>query len=202
MNELSNNNKSIVFIGDSITDCGRTYPTTSEFGYGFAFMCIEKIKAAYPGIPLYNRGISGNTISALHQRWQEDCLALNPKLVTLLIGVNDVNFSYRREGFLFNEALLKEQRTQMFESLKGIDAKLILIKPFAFEGELHQNTFAPRLHWLTQTMDDLARRYAQAYIAPGITPGDPTDGVHPSPKGHELIFSAWTQAVKEILPLS
>jgi len=42
------------------------------------------------GLKIYNRGISGNKVFQLAERWQQDCLDLKPNLVSVLIGVNDL----------------------------------------------------------------------------------------------------------------
>ena len=38
----------------------------------------------------YNRGISGNKIKDLQERWQKDTIDLKPDVLSILIGVNDV----------------------------------------------------------------------------------------------------------------
>lgn len=38
---------------------------------------------------IHNRGISGNKVFQLDERWEKDCLELKPNLLSILIGVND-----------------------------------------------------------------------------------------------------------------
>ena len=38
---------------------------------------------------VYNRGISGNKVYQLAERWQKDCLDLKPDILSILIGIND-----------------------------------------------------------------------------------------------------------------
>lgn len=38
---------------------------------------------------IYNRGISGNKVYQLRERWKIDCLAFQPDVLSILIGVND-----------------------------------------------------------------------------------------------------------------
>lgn len=61
----------IVFVGDSIT---QNYPV-HEF---------------YPGLPVYNRGIGGDTTVGLLHRLDESIFDLSPAIVVLLIGTNDL----------------------------------------------------------------------------------------------------------------
>ena len=63
----------VVFLGDSITQ---------EWGDG--------LNAAFPGVKLVNRGISGDTTRGVLIRLEEDVLALRPAAVVLLIGTNDL----------------------------------------------------------------------------------------------------------------
>lgn len=64
---------SVVLLGDSITQ-----------GWG------EDFSAAFPGMKIANRGISGDTSRGVLIRLKEDVLALDPKAVVLLIGTNDL----------------------------------------------------------------------------------------------------------------
>jgi lysophospholipase L1-like esterase len=64
----------VVFFGDSITD------NWSKAGYGGFF----------PGKPYVNRGIGGQTTSQMLVRFRADVLELEPKVVVVLAGTNDV----------------------------------------------------------------------------------------------------------------
>jgi lysophospholipase L1-like esterase len=63
----------VVFLGDSITQ-----------GWGGG------LGAAFPGVKVANRGISGDTTRGVLIRLQEDVLALDPSAVVILIGTNDL----------------------------------------------------------------------------------------------------------------
>jgi len=64
----------VVFFGDSITD------NWSKAGYGGFF----------PGKPYLNRGIGGQTTSQMLLRFQPDVIALQPDVVVILAGTNDI----------------------------------------------------------------------------------------------------------------
>ena len=70
---LEQDRGAVVFLGDSITQ---------GWGGGLA--------AAFPGVKVANRGISGDTTRGVLVRLQEDVLALHPAAVVLLIGTNDL----------------------------------------------------------------------------------------------------------------
>jgi len=62
----------VVFLGDSITQSWESLP------------------AAFPGVKIANRGISGDTTRGVLLRLRDDVLVLNPAAVVLLIGTNDL----------------------------------------------------------------------------------------------------------------
>ena len=64
----------VVFMGDSITQGWR----------------IEGPDTYFPGKPYFNRGISGQTTPQMVLRFRQDVIALQPKVVIILAGINDV----------------------------------------------------------------------------------------------------------------
>ena len=70
-NILCRNEKPIVFFGDSITD-----------------RC--DLKKYYPGLNVRNRGISGNTVIDLINRFDLSVKQADPSMIVLLIGINDL----------------------------------------------------------------------------------------------------------------
>ena len=61
----------VVFMGDSITEF---WPLSDSF----------------PGKPYVNRGISGQTTPQMVLRFRQDVIALQPKVVVILAGTNDI----------------------------------------------------------------------------------------------------------------
>jgi len=64
----------VVFMGDSITE-----------GWHF-----DGPKGLFPGKPYINRGISGQTTPQMVLRFRQDVIALQPKVVVILAGINDI----------------------------------------------------------------------------------------------------------------
>jgi lysophospholipase L1-like esterase len=79
----------VVFLGDSITQ-----------GWGGG------LGAAFPGIKVANRGISGDTTRGVLLRLAEDVLALHPSAVVLLIGTNDLEEGATPEVIVSNLKLI------------------------------------------------------------------------------------------------
>jgi lysophospholipase L1-like esterase len=67
----ASNESRVVFFGDSITD-------------------IWKLDDSFPGKHYVNRGIGGQTTSQMLVRFRQDVIDLQPKVVVVLAGTNDI----------------------------------------------------------------------------------------------------------------
>jgi len=212
---LFKSGNTILFQGDSITDSGREkerqLPNNSmSFGYGYAFLAASKLlnSLADRNLTIYNRGISGNKVFQLAERWQEDCFELDPDIVSILIGVNDY-WHKRKHNYYGNveiyendyRALLKRTKEQLPE------IKLIICQPFAVT-----NTSAVDESWIEpmQGYQAAAKRMADEFnavwvpfqevfdeavkYAPAVYWTE--DGVHPSMAGAQLMAEAWLRSVE------
>ncbi len=86
----------ILFQGDSITDAKRKKEEMaanngSALGTGYPFLAGSELLNRYPekSLQVYNKGISGNKVYQLAERWDADCLDLKPTVLSILVGVND-----------------------------------------------------------------------------------------------------------------
>src|SRR5215471_6505941 len=96
----------LLFIGDSITDCGRR-EDPEQLGSGFVRMIRDHLAAKDPPTcpSIINTGISGNRIPHLAKRWQRDVIDHRPDIVSIMIGINDVwhGLAGRNEGVPVDE---------------------------------------------------------------------------------------------------
>jgi lysophospholipase L1-like esterase len=213
--QLSNNDV-ILFQGDSITDWGRDHKatapnTTSMLGTGYPIFAAGELLMKHPGanLQIYNRGVSGNKVYQLAERWDADCIALKPTIVSIHIGVNDFwhTLTNGYKGTIDNyiadyKALL--DRTQ--KALPGV--KLIIGEPFALKGTKSVNdAWYPTFDLFRKAAKDIAAQYNapfipyQAIFEKAIQSGGDAnywtiDGVHPSVAGAKLMAQSWLETVK------
>jgi lysophospholipase L1-like esterase len=138
-------NSRLLFIGDSITDCGRRRPIGEggfglELGNGFVNLVGVALAAAYPdyGIKIINMGIAGNTARDLKARWKTDVLDLRPDWLVIKIGINDVFQSYgfgwgrvRSTALKEYEDILEGVVQQVRPQLQG----LVMMTPYIVEPD-------------------------------------------------------------------
>ena len=91
-------NEIVLFQGDSITDGnrGRNLDPNHVMGHGYQFIVGARLHADNLDrhIQTFNRGVSGNRVADLYDRWLEDTINLRPTLLSILIGVNDAWFDW------------------------------------------------------------------------------------------------------------
>lgn len=204
---LFRKNGVIVFQGDSVTDAGRSAAEGGEFGNGYPAMCAKALQALYPdyNLQIFNRGIGGNRVEHLDERWQRDTMSLQPTLVTILIGINNVWHPFENPGTYYDIADFETHLSRIVKPVIQSGAKLVIMEPFAFHHGCFPEAWRSRLAEVNQVIRRTAMRCADAYIPlDGIfykaaleTP--PTvlssDGVHPTYEGHRLIAREWLKAV-------
>jgi lysophospholipase L1-like esterase len=205
----------ILFQGDSITDAGRNKDGAASnepaaLGFGYSLLAGASLLEKYSKLDLkiYNRGISGNKVYQLAERWDKDCLDLKPDILSILIGVNDIwhklNGDYNGTVEIYrNDYIALLERTK--KTLPNV--KLIICEPFAVPGvKAVDDKWYPEFYSYQKAAREIADKFGAAFIpyqkiydeaqkqAPGSywTP----DGVHPSLAGAQLMASAWLEAVK------
>ena len=205
----------VLFQGDSITDAGREKEkelpnNPKSFGSGYAFLAASALLNALPekDLTMYNRGISGNKVFQLANRWDKDCLDLKPDILSILIGVND--YWHKRNGNY--DGTVEVYESDFRKLLKRTkaefpDVQLVICQPFAvLETSAVDETWvepikeyqaaAKRISkefdaiWVPfQEVFDEAVKHAPATYWTG-------DGVHAAMPGAQLMAEAWLRAVE------
>ncbi|RWY57186.1 SGNH/GDSL hydrolase family protein [Mucilaginibacter gilvus] len=210
-----NDNDIILFQGDSITDWGRDKSKTeannpSSLGNGYVIHTTGALLVKYPhkNLKIFNKGISGNKVYQLAERWDTDCIALKPTVLSIHIGVNDFwhTLTSGYKGTIENYiADYKKLIESTHKALPGI--KIIICEPFAVKGvRAVDDKWYPAFDAYRQAARDIATQYGLPFVpyqsvydkALETAPGSywTTDGVHPSIAGAKLMAEAWVQVVK------
>jgi len=206
----------IVLPGDSITDGGRNrsnyYANDSwGMGNGYAHLIACDLLASYPdkNLNIYNRGIGGNKVFQLANRWQEDCLQLQPDVLSILIGVNDfwhtLSNNYKGDVDTYDQDLrmLVDNTLERFPK-----AKLMIGEPFYVRGGTAITDKWSEFVAYQNAARAIAEKYHTAYV-PYQSVFDKAlesapvsywcpDGVHPSLAGCHLMKEAWITAYEKI----
>jgi lysophospholipase L1-like esterase len=198
-------NKTIVlFQGDSITDCNRF--SLPPYGDGY----VSKVVKALPQLEIINRGISGNRVIDLKERWKEDALDLHPDVLVIMIGVNEV-WHYLSYGKEYSDSQYEKDYRLILDELKHINPKLkiVMMQPFLFEVGVVKADWVAPLDRLKLIVKRIAHEKADAYIplqeildeATKVHSKDALlpDGVHPSDLGHQLIANEVTKVLQKII---
>lgn len=224
--------QTVVFAGDSITDGnwgqpeGWPCPTEKRnewdknhaYGHGYAEMVIGELSATHRdgSTAYYNRGISGNTLAQLAERWDRDVMALEPTLVSVLIGTNDVHYALERGERQIDYAgwgrMLDSLLTLTQERLPGV--RLVVGTPFtAKSGNPGRSADYAAREEMTLKLDSVVtevgtRRGATVVdfgaLVRELTSDTTTvtadywiwDGVHPTTALHHLMAKEWLRAVE------
>jgi lysophospholipase L1-like esterase len=200
-------NALVLFQGDSVTDAGRSRENDNELGCGYASTIAAMFSAMHPEkkVRFVNRGISGNRVTDLLGRWQEDCVNLKPDWVSILIGINNTWRRYDSNNPTTTKDFEKQLRELLEKTRKNTKAQIILCEPFVLPVPADRLTWREDLDPKINVTRNLAIEFntllvpldgifAQAATLrePGFWAGD---GVHPSPAGHALIAKSWLQTV-------
>ena len=210
-----------VFAGDSITDGGwgasggRGIPTAQRnltdlnhlYGHSYMMLVASDWQSTYPatGLTFHNRGLSGDTLTGLAARWDDDVLALKPDVLSILIGVND---SAAEQDVKAWEAAYRSLLSRTKKALPG--CKLVLCTPFlAPVGRFGTREDFPARSARVARMADAVRELAAEFQATLVSfdelfaslPAGATptwwiwDGIHPTAAGHRRMADLWERTV-------
>ncbi|GAA5190670.1 SGNH/GDSL hydrolase family protein [Rugosimonospora acidiphila] len=195
----------VLFIGDSITDCDRDRDSPDSLGAGYVAMAAGWFATRHPGsrVRFVNRGIGGDRVVDLHARWDTDCLAVKADLVSVLVGINDVWGRYERDDPTPPDTFAEHYRT-ILDRAAGQGAALILVEPFLLPAReqlwARREDLDPKIGVVRRLAAEFGAALvpadgvmAAATAASGPHEWSP-DGVHLTPAGHALLAQAWLRA--------
>ncbi|MFS0698600.1 SGNH/GDSL hydrolase family protein [Cellulomonas sp. 179-A 4D5 NHS] len=197
----------ILLTGDSITDGGRDRSDPASLGHGYALLVAALAGARRPdlGLTFLNRGIGGDTARQLRDRWEADALALEPTVISVLVGINDTWRRYDSGRATSVDAYEEDYRAMLDSARERLGARLVLVEPFVVPVEEAQHGWRedldPRIGVVRRLAAELRATLvpADGLFAAAAVRTTPAawayDGVHPTPAGHGLLAEAWLDAV-------
>ncbi|MFP7169543.1 SGNH/GDSL hydrolase family protein [Terribacillus halophilus] len=187
-----------IFIGDSITECGR-FEDPRDIGDGYVKM-IEDELSKKKEVEILNKGVGGNRITDLAERWEGDVLSLAPDLVSISIGINDV---WRQLDQPQIQQIYPDEFRKIYDKLlfgtRQIGAVLFLMEPTIIEekndskGNRMLIPYVEIVRELADKHDAALVRTHTAFLQTTKT-NLTTDGVHMTSAGNRLMADTWLEA--------
>jgi lysophospholipase L1-like esterase len=178
--QVEQDRNAVVFLGDSITQ-----------GWGGG------LGAAFPGVKVANRGISGDTTRGVLIRLQDDVLALHPAAVVLLVGTNDLEEGATPEVVAGNLELI-------LAALKRADAPMPIVLCQVFPSSAKMKRPAERIKavnalYRAAVKNDVQVTYLETWPLFADANGDAPaaefpDLLHPNETG----YARWAAALRPI----
>ena len=181
--------KRVVYIGDSITDSWAKY-----------------FPALFPGKPYISRGISGQTTPQILVRFHQDVVALEPKVVVILAGTNDIAGNTGPSTL----EMIEDNLASMSEIARanGIHVVLSSVLPvydYPWKRGLEP---APKISALNSWIKAYAARTGAVYLdyysamvddRGGLRAELTLDGVHPNAAGYGVMAPLAEKAIAKAL---
>ena len=179
----------VVFFGDSITD-----------GW--------KLAQSFPGKPYVNRGISGQTTAQMLVRLYPDVIDLKPAAVVILAGTNDIarnNGQQTLQQITDNFQAITE--LAQLHGIKVIFSSVLPVSDYTSRPKTKQRPPEDILKlnaWLKEYAAKKGAGYldyfpetvdAKGWLKDGIS----ADGLHPNPKGYEIMAPLAEAAIQRAL---
>ena len=181
----------VVFYGNSITDTWAGY-----FG------------SMFPGKPYVGRGISGQTTPQMLVRFRQDVIALNPAVVVILAGTNDIAGNTGPSTL----AMIEDNLISMVELAEANDISVVLssvlpVYDYRWRPGLEPAGKIVELNaWLKEYSSNRDVVYLDYHTVmaderQGLKSELSEDGVHPNEAGYRIMVPLAEVAIEEALRL-
>ncbi|HJQ52401.1 MAG TPA: SGNH/GDSL hydrolase family protein [Gemmatimonadaceae bacterium] len=183
------NEDRVVFMGNSITEgWARYFPTM------------------FPGKPYIGRGISGQTTPQMLVRFQQDVVALKPKVVVILAGTNDIAGNTGPSTPEMIEANIASMaEIAQANGIRVVLSSILPVYDYPWRPGLEP---APKIIAINKWMKDWAAKHGAVYLdyhsvmadaRGGMREGLASDGVHPTEAGYRVMAPLAEQAIRKAL---
>lgn len=200
----------LLFQGDSITDAGRNREDIHNLGDGYPKYAAKYLKEKYPDIEFefIDLGCGGDQTKELVSRLEKDFIEIQPDIVSILIGINDVWHYAEDRNWQPDELFEQRYRTILTAIKERTNAKLMMMEPFLIPVE-DKLFFREDLYKKIEIERKLAREFADVYMPTdgllnsAFIGDDPIsfaeDGVHPTEKGADYIGKLYAEYISKLI---
>lgn len=226
----------VVFVGDSVTDggwgrsSGFAQPSAERnhtdlnhiYGHGYMMLCAAHYEAVQPerDQQFFNRGISGDDLARIEARWDSDVMALQPDVLSMLVGINDTyEHMKRRPDEEFDFAGWESRYRALLDRAREAnpDLRIMLGTPFIARagrnGAAANYDSCEAVVWrLAETVvriaadyDAVLLRYDELFAGLALMhPAVPAehwiwDGIHPTMAGHRMMADLWIENYDKLI---
>jgi lysophospholipase L1-like esterase len=181
----------VVFYGNSITDgWARYFPTM------------------FPGKPYVGRGISGQTTPQMLVRFRQDVVALQPKVVVILAGTNDIAGNTGPSTLeMIEDNFMSMTQIAKAHHIRVVISSVLPVYDYPWKPGLEP---APKIvalnAWLRRYANEVGETYLDYHTAmkdarDGLPPTLAKDGVHPTDAGYRIMAPMAEAAITRALSL-
>ena len=182
--------KRVVFMGDSITE-----------GWHF-----DKPGGVFANKPYINRGIGGQTTPQMLLRFRQDVIDLQPKVVVILAGTNDIAGNtgpMTLQETESNLAAMAEMAAQ--NKVRVVLCSVLPAYDYPWQPGL---TPAPKIDAINAWIKDYAAQHEHVYVdyhsamkdtRDGLPPNLSGDGVHPKQAGYDVMAPLVEEGIAKAL---
>jgi lysophospholipase L1-like esterase len=192
--------ETLVFNGDSVTDCDRII--NPPYGFGYVSLLAPELTEKFNMI---NVGTSGDRLIDLDRRWERDVIAYSPALLSIAIGINDTWRRYDSEEITSVEDFENRYRTLLLGTRAACKSKFVLCEPFLLPAQEEMHLWREDLDPKIEVVHRLALEF-EAVLVPFdamFTKASENfsilelaeDGIHPTSLGHQLMANLWLERV-------
>ena len=183
------NENRVVFYGNSITEAwARNFPTM------------------FPGKPYIGRGISGQTTPQMLVRFNQDVVALKPKVVVILAGTNDIAGNTGPSTIeMIEDNLRSMAEIAKANRIRVVMSSVLPVYDYPWRPGLEP---APKIMAVNAWMKAYAAKTGAIYLdyhsamqdaRHGLPPELASDGVHPTEAGYRVMAPLAEKAIAEAL---
>ena len=189
-----------IFIGDSVTDCGRDIEPPHGDGYVRDIVCSNKLHGS-----VINVGTSGHRLVDLENRWQADVLDHKPTLLSIAIGINDTWRRYDDNDPTTTEDFHDRYHRLLTQTKNLCNPQFVLCEPFLLAVNKEMNGWRQDLDPKIEVVHAMAKKFNAVLVPfdsslnnlaatlPMIQIAE--DGIHPTAFGHTELAKLWINSV-------